>query len=309
MSVIWNAVILSPMINVLAVLYALLLHNFGLAIIVFTLLVRLATLRLTQRQLRSTRRMQDIQPKIQEIRRKYPNDKQKASQAQMRMMKEAGVNPIGCLGPMVIQFPIWIGLYQSIISLLPTSPEALARLSQRLYPWLPFIDTLVPLNRSFLGLDLGLEVSKHGFLITVLMPVLVGASMWAQQKMTAMPSMDPRTESTNKMMLWMMPFMFGFFTLQFPAGLALYWVVSAAIGIVIQYRITGSWGNLLPSSRRAPPEAATQGVGQGRPADEGSKEEPEDGQSGDDRQNRRGGGRNRPAGARRRPRGGRGRGR
>ena len=122
MSVIWNAVILSPMINVLAVLYALLLHNFGLAIIVFTLLVRLATLRLTQRQLRSTKKMQEIQPKIQEIRRKYPDDRQKASQAQMRLMKEAGVNPIGCLGPMVIQFPIWIGLYQSIISLLPHQP-------------------------------------------------------------------------------------------------------------------------------------------------------------------------------------------
>ena len=309
MSVIWNALILAPMVNILAVLYALLLHNFGLAIIVFTLLVRLATLPLTKRQLRSTRKMQDIQPKIQEIRRKYADDKQKASKAQMRMMKEAGVNPIGCLGPMVIQFPIWIGLYQSIISLLPTSPEALVRLSQRLYAWLPFVDTLVPLNRSFMGLDLGMEVSDHGFPITVLMPVLVGASMWAQQKMTAMPSIDPRTESTNRMMLWMMPFMFGFFTLQFPAGLALYWVVSAAIGIGIQYRITGSWGNLIPSSRGAVSEAASQGVGQAGPAGEGSKEEPEDGQTGDDGKNRRRGGRNRPAGARRRPRGGRGRGR
>jgi len=309
MSVVWTALILSPMLNILAFLYAVLFHNFGLAIILFTVIVRLATLPLTRRQIRSTKKMQEIQPKIQEIRRKYAGDKQKASQAQMRLMKEAGVNPIGCLGPMVIQFPIWIGLYQAIIALLPTSPEALARLSIYLYPWLPFMDTLIPLNRSFIGLDLGLEVSQQGFMASVLLPILVGASMWAQQKMTAMPSMDARSESTNRMMLWMMPFMFGFFTLQFPAGLALYWVVSAAIGIAIQYRITGGWGNLLSFNTGKSRETTTQGASSSDPINEDPKEESHNGQVGNDRKNRGGSDRNRPHGARRRPRGGRGRGR
>ena len=237
MSVIWNAVILSPMINVLAVLYALLLHNFGLAIIVFTLLVRLATLRLTQRQLRSTKKMQEIQPKIQEIRRKYPDDKQKASQAQMRLMKEAGVNPIGCLGPMVIQFPIWIGLYQGIIQTLPSQPERLIGLSQKLYSWLPLVNEAIPLSSKFLWLDLAKYSSQNP--VPLLLPVLVGGSMWVTQKMTTTPAASPQQESTNRMMLWMMPIMFGAFTWQFPAGLAVYILFSNMIGVAIQYYVGG----------------------------------------------------------------------
>jgi YidC/Oxa1 family membrane protein insertase len=68
--------------------------------------------------------------------------------------------------------------------------------------------------------------------------------MWVQQKMTQAPAIDPRQESTNRMMLLMMPFMFGFLTLTFPSGLALYWAVSNIIGIVIQRVFTGGWGYL-----------------------------------------------------------------
>ena len=238
-AVVWNALVLDPMMNGLVVLYSFLFGNFGLAIIVFTVIVRIITHPLTARQMRSTRRMSELQPKVAEIKRRYAKDSRRVSQETMRLYKESGVNPLGCLGPLVIQFPIWIGLYQSILQLLPTSPEALARLSQHLYSWLPFADTVVPLNSKFLWLDLSVPDPSP-----FVMPVLVGVSMWLQQKMTMMPSPDPRTASTNRTMLWMMPIMFGFFTLNFESGLALYWIVSNIVGIIIQGFITG-WEPLI----------------------------------------------------------------
>jgi YidC/Oxa1 family membrane protein insertase len=93
------------------------------------------------------------------------------------------------------------------------------------------------------------------------MPVLVGASMWIMQKMTTMPSADERQASTNRMMLWMMPLMFGFFTLNFSSGLAVYWVVSNIIGVAIQGFITG-WDPLknLFAFGRTPEQATETGV-------------------------------------------------
>lgn len=291
------------MLNSLVVLYTVVFKNFGLTIIVFTFIVRVATMPLTKRQLNSTKKMQELQPKLAEIKRRYAKDPRRIQQETMRLYKESGVNPLGCLGPMVIQFPIWIGLYQSIISLLPTSPEALARLSQHLYSWLPFVHTVVPLNSKFLWLDLGVPDPSR-----FVMPVLVGASMWVQQKMTMMPTADPRTESTNRTMLWMMPIMFGFFTTTFPSGLALYWFVSAIIGIGIQYYTTG-WGGLFPAPKEQVSVSATQAAGQEEGDGKSAKEGTTDGHDRDHSQDRRGGGRNRAPGARRRARGGRGRGR
>jgi YidC/Oxa1 family membrane protein insertase len=136
---------------------------------------------------------------------------------------------------MFIQFPIWIGLYQALLKTLPSTPESMVGLSSHLYSWLPMVHEVIPLDSAFLWLDLALPDS------TPVLPVLVGGSMWLMQKMTTMPAADSRQESTNRMMLWMMPLMFGFFSLQFPSGLALYWVVSNVIGVVIQGFITG-WG-------------------------------------------------------------------
>ena len=104
-------------------MYALFFGNFGVSILVFTVLIRVATLPLTLKQIRMTKRMSEIQPLTTEIRQKYPDDKQKQSQETMRLYKEKGVNPLGCLGPMFIQMPIWIGLYQAIIRPFRTTPK------------------------------------------------------------------------------------------------------------------------------------------------------------------------------------------
>jgi len=230
---IWNTVIIEPMINSLVILYSLFFSNFGISIIVFTIIIRGIMIPLTVKQSRQIREMTSLQPKLKELQQKHGKDRQKISQETMRLYKEHGVNPLGCLGPMFIQFPIWIGLYQALIKTLPSTPEKLVDLSGYLYYWMPKINEIIPINRGFFWLDLS-QPDK-----TPLLPILVGVSMFLMQKMTTMPSADPKQQSTNQMMLWMMPVMFGFFTISFPSGLALYWIVSNIAGIIIQGFVTG----------------------------------------------------------------------
>jgi YidC/Oxa1 family membrane protein insertase len=233
---IWYLIIANPVLNVLIALSHFLFGQFGLAIIALTIIVRLITWPLNKRQLKSTKALQDMQPKIQELQKKYGKNQQKLQQEMMKLYKEAGVNPLGCLWPMLIQFPIWIALYQAIMRALATTPENLLNLAQRLYSW-NVVSQAIPLNSHFLGLDLG---SQGNFLLAI----IVGGTMWVQQKMTQAPAVDPRQESTSRMMLLMMPLMFGFLTLMFPSGLALYWAVSNIFGIITQYFVTGGWGYL-----------------------------------------------------------------
>lgn len=234
---VWYFIIANPILNVLVALTNLLGGNFGLAIIALTVIVRLLSWPLTKRQLNSTKAMQEMQPRIQELQKKYGKNQQKLQQEMMKLYKEAGINPLGCIWPMLIQLPIWIALYQAIMSALATTPESLLGLGQRLYSW-AIVNQAIPLNSSFLWLDLS---KPDPYLI---LAILVGGTMWVQQKMTTAPTIDPRQQSTNRMMTLLMPLMFGFLTLMFPSGLALYWAVSNIIGIVTQYFVTGGWGYL-----------------------------------------------------------------
>jgi YidC/Oxa1 family membrane protein insertase len=238
----WNFILLQPMLNFLVLLSNLFFGNFAAAIIVLTLIVRFLMFPLTMRQLHSTKAMSALQPKLKEIQKKHGKDKQKLQQEMAKLYKESGVNPLGCLWPMLIQFPIWIALYQSILKAVAASPEDLLGLSDRLYS-LSILHESVPLDSGFLWLDLG---SPDPFL---LMAILVGGTMYIQQKMAMVRTTDPKQQSMNRMMLWMMPLLFAFFTLQFPSGLALFWVVSNIIGIVMQYFVTG-WGSFEDTVNR-----------------------------------------------------------
>jgi YidC/Oxa1 family membrane protein insertase len=232
------------MLNGLIALSSILFSSFGLAIIALTIIVRLILLPLTLRQLNSTKALQGMQPKIQELQKKYAKNKEKLQQEMMKLYKEAGINPLGCIWPMLVQFPVWIALYQSIMRALATTPENLLDLSYHLYSW-QVVSQAFPLSSHFLWLNLG----GHGDFI---LAIIVGATMWVQQKMTTAPSLDPRQQSTSSMMLLMMPLMFAMFTLMFPSGLALFWAVSNVIGIGIQYFITGGWGYLRSSPAAQP---------------------------------------------------------
>ncbi len=240
---IWNLIILSPMINVLVIMSDYLFGNFGLAIIALTVVIRAATLPLTLQQLKSTKAMQALQPKMAEIQKKYARDRQKLAQEQMRLYRESGISPAGCMIPMLVQMPVWVALFQSVTRVLPVVPEDFLSLSQHLYTAWAAVFSLVPLGSRFLWLDLA---RPDAFMV---LPILVGGTMWVQQKMVTTPAIDPRQGSQNRIMLWMMPLMFAYFTLQFPSGLALYWAVSNVMSIVIQYYVTG-WGGLIPTPRQ-----------------------------------------------------------
>jgi YidC/Oxa1 family membrane protein insertase len=227
LSTIFTIVLLNPLINLLVFLSAILGGSFGLAIIAFTILVRAATFPLTLRQLRTTRAMQGLQPKIQEINKKY-SDPKRRQEEMMKLYREAGTNPISCLGPMVLTIPVFIALYSAIRLALPNSPEALEKLSSHIYEWSYLLHAL-PLEEHFLGVDL--RANGNASIAGYVFVVLVGLTTFLQSKTTVMSSTDERARQQQQMMNVMLPFMFAFFALSFPVGVSLYWVVNALVQI------------------------------------------------------------------------------
>jgi YidC/Oxa1 family membrane protein insertase len=241
---IWTTFILQPMLNALLGLYSVLWAQFWLAIIVFTIVVRGLMTPLMLPQQRSAKKMQEIQPRLQELQKKYGKDRERLSQEQMKLYKEAGVNPMGGCLPMLVQFPIWIGLYQSIIQALGYQPLQLLSLSGNIYPFMSALWSEVPLNRYFLGMDLALTPQQLGGL-TYALPVLVAFTSWLQTKMTTTSApTDGQAGGMGQSMTMMMPLMFGFFSLNFATGLSFYFIISNVIGIITQGFISG-WGGLL----------------------------------------------------------------
>ena len=239
----WDQGIMRPMINSLALLYHYLFLNYGVSIIVFTVIVRVLMIPLTIRQTRQMKKLQLLQPRMKAIQEKFkdkkdPESRRAQSSESMGLYREAGVNPIGCLGPMVIQMPIWIGFYRAIIRTMPTTPEGMANLSASFYAWNP-ASADVPFSRIFLGIDLADTVSQVYLPLNFLLPVLVGASMFITTKMTSTVAVDERQQSQQRIMQWMMPVMIGVFTYQFPAGLGIYILLSNVVGVVIQYFVGG----------------------------------------------------------------------
>lgn len=226
----WDTFILNPMVNGLLLLYDLLGNNFILAIAVFTVLIRVVTLPLNMRQQRSSMRMQEMQPQIQAIQKKYRDNPQKMQEE----FQKIGYNPAeslaGCL-PLLIQFPVMIGLYQSITMTLGATPQALFGLTQRVYSSID-LTQLLPIENRFLWLNMA---QPDPWLV---LPILVAATMFLQQKLlTPAPPKNGKNAQENpaaqmtQSMLYTMPIMFGFFSLSFPSGLSIYFVLSNVIGI------------------------------------------------------------------------------
>ena len=194
----------------------LFIPNYGLAIIVLTILVRICTAPLMAKQMRSAERMRALQPQMKELQEKYKDDRQKQSEATMKLYREEKVNPIaGCL-PLLLQFPVLIGLFYALRS----------SIGLRHAPFALWINDLSQPATLFVvpGLDFPIR----------LLPLIMGASMFVQQKMTPTTGMDP---TQARMMLIMMPAMMLFISYTFPSGLVLYWTVSNLLGIAQQYWI------------------------------------------------------------------------
>lgn len=233
----WDTLIIDPMTNALMLLYDFLGNNFVLAIAIFTVLIRLVTLPLNLRQQKSSLQMQEMQPQVQAIQKKYKDNPQKMQEE----FKKIGYNPAdtltGCL-PLLIQFPILIGLYRAIIILLGSTPQALFELTDKIYAWVNSIvnvSTALPIPNKFLWLNLAQPDPYY------VLPVLVFATMFISQKLltpSQKKSADGKKKSDENPMAGMtqsmqytMPLMFGFFSLSFPAGLSIYFILSNVIGI------------------------------------------------------------------------------
>lgn len=241
--------IINPMLNTLLWIYSI-LGNFGLAIILFTILVRMVTYPLTIQQLKGASKMQDMQKSKEYLamQKKYKKDKQKLQQEQMKLYKEKGVNPLGSCLPTLIQFPVIIGLYQSIIRALAVTPKQMTALFYNIYPFSD-VAKLLPIDSTFLWMDLSQPERLYvfGYGIPVL-AIIVLITTYFQSRLITPPSQpgEQGAQMTQMMNLYM-PLLMGYLALTFAAGLALYFVTSNVITI-LQYALMGkaNWKNLNP---------------------------------------------------------------
>ena len=249
MAEVWN-LFLSLFVNVLIWIYDIVGHNFGLAIILFTILIRIVTWPLNAQQMKGAAAMQALQndKDWQAIQKKYAKDKEKLAQEQMRVYREKGINPFGSCLPTLIQFPIIIALYQSITRSLANTPLDLLKLSRTIS--LPNVSDLIPLNSKFLWMDLGRPeaVVLFGLAIPTL-ALIVAITTYIQAKLTMPVSATPGDQSAamSGMMSIYMPLFLGYLALSFASGLSIYFITSNVLGI-IQYAMQGkaNWNNLIP---------------------------------------------------------------
>lgn len=257
---IWNLLIITPFTNVLLYIYNLVGLNFGVAIILFTILIRLVTHPLMAAQIKGSSGMQKLQtdPRYKEMQEKYKDNKEKMAQEQMALYKELGINPVATCLPTLIQFPLIIGLYQTLISVMANTPLDVLILSRHLYPFID-ITQILPINNQFLWMDLSqpenVAIPFFSFGIPVL-AILVMITTYMQSKLMTPASSDPKDQSAmmGKMMNIYMPFLMGYMALTLNSGLALYFLVSNVVS-VIQYAVLGkvTWSNLLPKFGGAAP--------------------------------------------------------
>ncbi len=233
----WNTIIVDPFTNILLAI-TMLVKNFGLAIIIFTFLIKLLTWPLNSQQIKSTKAMQDLQndPKYKKIMEKYKDNKEMQAQEQMRIYKERGISPFGSCLPTLLQFPIIIGLYQSIMKAMASSPLELMQLKNIIYPFLN-VDKILPIQHHFLWMDLGQpeRLMVLGFGIPVL-AILVVISQFMMTKVmtpaTAGGDSGGQAAAMTKSMNVYMPLLMGYIAYSWSAGLGLYLLVSNIFSVV-----------------------------------------------------------------------------
>jgi YidC/Oxa1 family membrane protein insertase len=247
-----------------------------LSITVLTIAVRVVTIPLTvpsQRAMKkNSAKMQAMQPELDKLKKKFGNDRQKMQEAQLRLYQEHGINPVasmtGCL-PMFIQLPIIWAFYQSISRALANQPGQMLVLTRYLSA-VPGFMALVPLPSQWLGIDL----ARPSMLI---LPILVAASTWLQQKLTmpaSAPTGDAQSAQMQQSMTVTMPLMFGFFAMQMPAGLSIYFIVSNLAGMGIQWitnRLLKDDKETAPTGSRRPTVSSGQSADRSASSESKSK--------------------------------------
>lgn len=198
------AILAVPILRGLQFIYKY-IPNYGIAIILLTILIRLITFPLQYKSFKSMKKMQTIQPELAKIKEKYKDDNQKMQKETMALFSKAGANPLsGCL-PLLLQMPFFFAIYRVLFS-------AVELVGAPFYGWIH---------------DLSIQDPFY------VLPVLMAASMFVQQKLTPQTSVDP----TQQKVMMFMPLLFGFMMKSLPAGLVLYIFVSTSVGILQQYLV------------------------------------------------------------------------
>ncbi len=249
----FNLIFTFPIFNGLMLLYGL-FGDFGLSIIVLTIVIKLILFPLTLQQLKSMKATQALQPQMAELKKKYAKDQQAQALATQALYKEYGVNPVaGCL-PLLVQLPVLYGMFNAFNSVLrfqPTKQESLLdHINHIIYPFLPHFAHVPNLNLNWFTF-----LNPHWFFAlsqpdpTHILPILAGLATFVQLRMsqpktTANTGTPDPTQQSMKTMQYIMPLVTVFFGWTFAAGLALYWTVSSVFQAVQQYFVTG-WGGLI----------------------------------------------------------------
>ena len=198
---------------VLAFLHGL-FGNWGWSIIGLVVLIKLAMYPLSAAQYKSAAKMRRFQPRIEQLKERYGDDKQKFQLAMMELYKKEKINPVGGCLPVLVQMPVFLALYWTLLE----------SVELRQAPWIGWIHNLIAPDPYFI------------------LPAINIAVMWATQKLTPSPGMDPM----QKKMMQIMPLAMGVMFAFFPAGLVLYWVTNGSLGLLQQWWMTKRHGQPLP---------------------------------------------------------------
>lgn len=213
----WFDFIAKPCVWLMNVFYSV-IPNYGVAIIILTLLVKILLWPLGQKSYKSMSEMKKIQPLMKEIREKYKNDKKKMNEEVMGLYRTYKINPLGGCLPMVVQLPVFFALYRMLY-------EAIELRHAHFFLW---INDLAAPDRLF-NFDFSIPFMEPPFGIPVL-TIVMGASMLLQQKMS-----PPMGDATQAKMMMFMPVVFTFIFINFSSGLVLYWLTNNILSIAQQY--------------------------------------------------------------------------
>jgi YidC/Oxa1 family membrane protein insertase len=230
----------------------------GFGIIIFTICARLVILPLTLTSLRSSRKMQQIQPLIKELQRKHGKDQQKLQEETLKLYREYKINPVGGCLPVLLQLPIFFGVYQAVYHLMVPAQQVNLSTAAKAALENPSVAALFDSKHLFLGLfDLGKTAfgpGGAGFAapLYIVLPVLSILLQVMQTTMATPRTQDPQQKAMTQAMMFM-PLVFGYIAFTFPSGAVLYWVVSSFVGVVQQY-FTSGWGSLANYLKFLPPD-------------------------------------------------------
>ncbi len=220
----WFSFLAVPMLRLLKLFHTV-TGNYGIDIIVLTLLVKGLFMPLSQKSMKSMRDMQRLQPQVAKLREKFKDDRERLNKEMMELYRRHRVNPLGGCLPMVLQLPVFVGLYQTLGQAIELRHAGFAFWVRDLsthecYPW--------PGQPAVFGCN---DFSLFGVPVPILV-LFMGVSMLLQQYLSPSSGMDP---TQQRMMMVVMPVMFTVMFVSFPSGLVLYWLVNNLLTIGQQW--------------------------------------------------------------------------